>query len=507
MIAPFLRRLPGIGFLTLIVVALPCWVSAAERVALVVGMSNYENVNRLPNAASDAAAVGKTLETLGFSVTLSLDQRLRDLVKTINQFSFEAETADIALVYYAGHGVEIAGKNYLIPTDIKLTRASEISSSAITVNNLLEAVNNARRLRVVILDSCRNNPFLNLPENDINKVSSLDDVELRQGGLAPPSPQQGTLVVYAAKAGEIAFDGNGSHSPFAGALIDQLPATGVEIGMMFRKVRDAVMTETGNMQEPHFYGSLSSIPYFLSGGEANIAAVTDRRQAWGSLAPAQEIQLASLASDGNVRALMGLGYISLNPDGAKFDPDKAFRFFSSAAEKGDSEAMFELGKLYEKGIGTDRDFAKALSLFQKSADLGFADAINDLGFLYFQGAEGLKRDENKAISLFLKAADLRHPQAMYNTAALIDDGLIADKTPADAAHYLYASLRSGVSDVLDQLTRRPQQFKPATRKALQALLKDNGFYNGAIDGAFGKGTQRSMKVAFGEEPADGEASN
>ncbi|MCO6186287.1 caspase family protein [Rhizobium sp. L1K21] len=498
--APFHRRMAAVGLLALTIFCLPAWAFASARIALVVGMSKYENVNPLVNAASDAEAVGRTLETLGFEVTFSLDQKLRDLVKTVNQFSFRAETADIALVYYAGHGVEIAGQNYLIPTDIQLTRASEIGSRAITVTNLLEAVNNARRLRVVILDSCRNNPFLNLPENDIEKISRLDDVELRQGGLAPPSPQQGTLVVYAAKAGEIAFDGKGGHSPFAAALIDQLPANGTEIGMMFRRVRDEVMLETGNQQEPHFYGSLSSIPYFLAGGDDQIAAITDRRQAWGSLAPAQEMQLASLANQGDARALMGLGYMSLNPDSAKFDPDKAFRFFSSAAEKGDSEAMFELGKLYEKGIGTERDFAKALGLFRKSADLGFADAINDLGFLYFQGAEGLKRDAGKAIQLFLQAADLRHPQAMYNTAALIDDGLVPGKTPEDAAQYLYDSLRSGVSDVLDQLSRRPEQFKPATRKALQALLKANGFYAGAIDGAFGKGTQRSMSLAFGNQP-------
>jgi hypothetical protein len=306
-------------------------------------------------------------------------------------------------------------------------------------------------------------------------------------------------VVYAAKDGEVALDGEGGHSPFARALIENLPARNIEIGMMFRQVRDAVIKETKNKQEPHFYGSLSGVPFFLGGADMNIASLTDRKQAWGSLAPDQALQLASLADEGNVRAMIGLGYMSLSTnDKARFNPEKSYELFSKAASEGDPEAMFELGKLYEKGIGTGQDVAKALELYQKSADLGFSDAINDLGFLYYQGASGLKRDQAKAVELFLKAADLRHPQAMYNVAALIDDGVVKGKTPDDAAKYLYAALRSGVKDVLEQLETNPNQFKPATRKALQAELARSSLYAGKIDGSIGKGTQRSMRIAFGE---------
>ena len=229
-----------------------------------------------------------------------------------------------------------------------------------------------------------------------------------------------------------------------------------------------------------------------------MAALSDRRAAWGALGNQQRLQLAALAGEGNVRALVGLGYISLSPGKDNFEPEKAFHYFTDAADKGDPEAMFELAKLYEKGIGTAQDFGKALSLYKKSADLGFADAINDLGFFYYQGAEGVKRDPEKAVALFVRAADLKHPQAMYNVAALIDDGVIKGKTPQDAARYLYAALRSGVKDVLGQLTERPEQFNLPTRKALQTLLADNGFYKGAVDGGFGKGTVRSLQLAYGE---------
>lgn len=506
--APSVKMRLLAGLIAIVLMCLPAFAMAAgPRVALVIGMSKYKNIPELTNASNDAQGVGDTLKKLGFDVTVSVDQPLADLVATVNHFSFEAETSDIAIIYYAGHGVELNGENYLIPVDIHLARPSDIGSQAITLKNLLDAVENARKLRVVILDSCRNNPFADWPLQEVAKVGAVqyvsgDVTTMRKGGLAAPSPEKGMLVVYAAKEGEVALDGEGGHSPFAKALMTQLPDRNVEIGMMFRQVRDEVLEETRNKQEPHFYGSLSGVPYFLAGSDINVASITDRRQAWGSLAPDQALQLASLADDGNVRAMLGLGYMSLSPDKAHFKPEKAFELFSKAADKGDSEAMFELAKLYEKGIGVHQDFGKALELYQKSADLGFADAINDLGFLYYQGASGLKRDPQKAVQLFLKAADLRHPQAMYNVAALIDDGVIKGKTPDDAARYLYASLRSGVKDVLEQLTDRPNQFKPATRMALQAILAKNNFYSGQIDGSIGKGTQRSMQLAFGETVDD-----
>lgn len=479
------------------------FAEAGPRIALVIGMSKYQNIPALGNTVKDATAIAGELKTLGFEVNLSVDQPLTQLVQTINDFSFQSETADIAVVYYAGHGVELNGENFLIPVDIKITRPEQIASQAITLKSLLKSVENARKLRVVILDSCRNNPFADWPLQEVAKATSADFqtgevTKLRVGGLATPSVERGMLVVYAAKEGEVALDGEGGHSPFARALLTELPERNIEIGMMFRKVRDAVMKETKNEQEPHFYGSLSGVPFFLAGSDLNVASLADRKTAWSSLAPDQELQLASLVEEGNTRAMIGLGYMSLSPEKSRFKPVKAFELFSRASMQGDPEAMFELGKLYEKGIGTEQNFPKALELYRKSADLGFADAINDLGFLYYQGAAGLPRDQAKGVQLFLKAADLKHPQAMYNVASLIDDGVIKGKTPDDAAHYLYAALRSGVKDVLDQLTERPNQFKPATRKALQAVLAKNNFYAGSIDGSIGKGTQRSMRIAFGE---------
>jgi uncharacterized protein len=478
--------------------------AAAERVALVIGMSHYENIPSLANTVNDANEIGKKLQSLGFSVELAIDKPLTALVDTMNSFSFKAETADIAIVYYAGHGVELNGQNFLIPVDVKITKPSDIGNQAVTLKDMLATVQNARQLRIVILDSCRNNPFADWPVQEVAKAGSPDfdngDANrLRAAGLAAPSVEKGMLVVYAAADGKVALDGEGGHSPFARALLAQLPSPDTEIGMMFRKVRDDVLRATKNEQEPHFYGSLSGVPYFLASSGTNIASLADRKQAWGSLAPDQELQLASLAEEGNVRAMLGLGYMSLaTQDKDRFKPQRAFKLFTEAASANDPEAMFELAKLYEKGIGTEQDLPKAMALYQRSADLGFADAINDLGFLYYQGAAGFKRDPQKAVDLFLKAADLRHPQAMYNVAALIDDGLVKGKGPEDAGTYLYAALRTGVKDVLEQLETNPNQFKLETRRALQAQLAKSKLYEGKIDGAIGQGTKRSMRIAFGE---------
>lgn len=470
----------------------------ARRVALVVGMGAYGAISPLRNTDADARAVAAMLERLGFMVDLAIDVPLAQMKEAIAAFSRKSETADIAMVYYAGHGVEAAGENYLIPIDIQVDDPANIPAQAVSLTTVLGSVAHARKLRVVILDSCRNNPF---PASRGLAAAAggvaAEAMQAQGGGLSPPDPAQGMLVVYAAEGGKVALDGDGANSPFATALLESLPAQNVEIGLVFRQVRDRVMALTGNRQKPHFYGSLSGAPFFLAGGDEAVAKIADKAGRWQALKPEQAVQLASLAEDGDTRAMIGLGYMALSPDSGKFRPEKAFDLFKKAAEAGDAEAMFELGKLYEKGIGTAQNVPEALKLYRRSAELGFPDAINDLGFLYYQGAEGLPRDPAKAIELFVRAADLRHPQAMFNVAALIDDGLVAGKTPEDAAAYLYDSLRSGVEDVLEQLTTRPTMFKPETRRALQAQLHRNNFYSGAIDGQFGAGTQRSMKLAFG----------
>jgi uncharacterized protein len=475
---------------------------AAERIALVIGMGDYQTVVKLRNTVNDARDLSDTLAGIGFHVTTVIDAGGDELRSVIDDFAFRAETADLALIYFAGHGVEVQGENFLIPIDADVQTNRDIQRQAVSLTHLLASVERARKMRIVILDSCRDNPFggaLDLVELEAAAEASAQTRSISDVGLAPPSPDRGTMVAFAARHGERALDGIGDNSPFAEALMAALPTEGLEISLMFRQVRDQVMQATFNMQEPHTYGSLPGTPFYIAGDEGDDSAVRDEdlRVAWSDIRPDQEQQLASLADQGDTRSMLGLAYMRLNPEDARYAPSEAVRLLTRAAEEGSPEAQFELAKLYESGIGVAPDPQRALALYQSAADQGFADAINDLGFLYFQGGLGLPRDPAEAIAHFERAADLRHPEAMFNYAALIDDGIVPGKGPLEAGNYLYQSLRTGNAQVFEVLRDNADVFGLDTRKAFQAKLAEFAFYEGELDGEFGEATQRAVRLAYG----------
>ena len=478
--------------------------AATDRVALVLGMGAYQTIPVLDNTRNDAKAMARTLDEIGFDVTLSLDSTTDQLHQLLDDFAFRSETADLALIYFAGHGVEVQGENFLIPVDANVQSNLDVQRQSVSLKQLLAAVERARKMRIVILDSCRDNPLgdsINLSE--VVKEETVEGGEATRGGggLAAANPDRGTLVAFAAKDGQVALDGSGNNSPYAQALMDKMVTPGLEISLMFRQVRDSVLEATGNLQEPHTYGSLTGVPFYLAGaaeGQQDLGG-SSAQDAWAAIRPDQEEQLLALADLGDTRSMLGLAYMRLNPNEGRFDPASAISFLERASEAGSPEAQFELAKLFERGTGVPRNEERALELYQAAADQNYADAINDLGFLHYQGGLGLPSDPNKALRYFERAADLRHPQAQFNFAALIDDGLIPSKGPEDAAVYLYAALRSGSTDVLNLLTERPNMFTGETRRALQQELKKYDFYSGSIDGDFGPGTKRSIRRAYGIE--------
>lgn len=479
-------------------------LAASDRIALVFGMAEYRHLPGLSNTRNDAEAISRTLEGIGFDVTLSLDASGAEMDALLEDFAFRSEVADLALIYFAGHGIEVQGENFMIPVDADVASNRDVQSQSPSLKKFLSAVDRARKMRIVILDSCRDNPLgdsIDLDATETADTSAATQATRGGGGLAAANPDRGTLVAFAAKDGQVALDGSGNNSPFALALMEKMTQPGLEISLMFRQVRDGVLQRTGNLQEPHTYGSLTGIPFYLAGpaeGEGKLD-VSDASRAWASLRPDQEEQLLALADLGDTRSMLGLAYMRLNPNEGRFDPKAAVDFLTRAAEAGSPEAQFELAKLYERGTGVQQSDSKALELYRAAADQNFADAINDLGFLHYQGGLGLPADPGKALQFFERAADLRHPQAQFNFAALIDDGHIATKGPEDAAKYLYEALRSGSQDVLNLLSERPTMFTAETRRALQARLRDNKFYSGAIDGDFGPGTQRGIRRAYGIE--------
>lgn len=240
----------ALAALVWLALALPCHAQASKRVALVVGNSAYQNAPRLPNPANDAAAMGDLFRKAGFDVIPGNDLGYLELLRALKSFADRARNADIAVVFFAGHGIEAEGMNYLIPTDAKLLNEGDAQDEAFPLSRVIASVEPAKRLRLIILDACRDNPF----QRTMKRTYASRAISV--GLAAIPEPSRNTLIAYAAKAGSTASDGAQRHSPFTTALLKHLTTPGLDLRIALGRVRDEVMQVTGDAQEPYVYGSL-----------------------------------------------------------------------------------------------------------------------------------------------------------------------------------------------------------------------------------------------------------
>jgi len=245
------RRISLLIFAAVWLLAMSLQAHAFKRVALVVGNSAYQNAARLPNPARDAASMAEMFKNAGFEVVaLQQDVGNLDFKRAVRKFEEAALDADVAVVFYAGHGIEIGGVNYMVPVDAKLASDFDAPDEAIPLDRIIDAVTSAKQLRLIILDACRDNPFVT---NMKRRVASRSV----SAGLAKVEPTSAdTLIAYAAKAGSTAADGAGEHSPYTTALLHNLMLPGVDIRLALGRVRDEVMKITNQGQEPFVYGSL-----------------------------------------------------------------------------------------------------------------------------------------------------------------------------------------------------------------------------------------------------------
>jgi uncharacterized caspase-like protein len=226
-------------------------LAAEKRVALVIGNSAYKNVARLTNPTNDAALVGGMFKKSGFdTVDVKLDLNVVDMRKALREFGSKAREADVAVIYYAGHGIELDGTNYLIPTDAALETDTDVLDEAFPLDRVLFAIEPAKQLRLVILDACRDNPFA----KTMKRTVASRAIGRGLAKVEPTSPN--TMIAFAAKAGSTASDGDTKNSPFATALVERLPMPGLDLRKAFGFVRDDVLKTTGYKQEPYVYGSL-----------------------------------------------------------------------------------------------------------------------------------------------------------------------------------------------------------------------------------------------------------
>jgi uncharacterized caspase-like protein len=299
---PGLRR-----FLLAAALLLMCQPAFAEkRVALVLANSAYQSVAKLPNPVNDGAVIAGILKDAGFDVVdLRQDLGTLETRRALRDFSDRARDADIAVVYYAGHGIEVDGANYLIPVDAKLDRDIDVYDEALPLDRVLLAIEPAKKLRLVILDACRDNPFA----KNMKRTSATRAMGQGLAKVEPTSPNM--LIAYSAKAGSTAADGDGRNSPFTIALSKHLTKPGLDVRRAFGFVRDDVLKTTGNRQEPFVYGSLGGDDVPLVPSKVAPAAAAPAPVANPQAEARRDYELA--LQIGNRSALNA--FLAQNPDG------------------------------------------------------------------------------------------------------------------------------------------------------------------------------------------------
>jgi uncharacterized caspase-like protein len=465
---------------------------ADKRVAFVVGNSNYQNVNVLTNPANDAAAITEMFKRARFDVVESRrDLKNAEMRRALRDFTEKARDADIAVIYYAGHGIEVDGTNYLIPVDAALERDTDAYDEAIALDRILQAIEPAKQLRLVILDACRDNPFA----KSMKRTVASRSLGRGLAGVEPSKPN--TLIAFAAKGGSTASDGDSRNSPFTTALLKHLVEPGLELGKAFRLVRDDVMNATANKQEPFVYGS-------LGGNDVSLVPAPAVAPAAGSANPN-----ADLRRDYELAERVGTkeawdSFILANPSGFYTDLAKAQRN-KLAAEAARISAT-------EKAREAADERARLAAEGAKSAEQARAAAQSKAAEEARLAAEKKKQVEDAKVA----AAEQARVAAQAKAAEEADKARIAaeKKKQAEDAKLAAAEQAKEQVRIAEQQKRAAEDAKklesakvaalaPADTKAdrpasqdiprlLQSELKRVGCKTGEVDGEWNASSRRAL---------------
>ena len=424
---------------------------AEKRVALVLGNSNYQNVAPLANPVNDSARIAATLKDAGFDVVDSRrDLPAAETRRALRDFADRARDADIAVVYYAGHGIEVDGGNYLIPVDARLERDTDIYDEGLSLDRILIAIEPAKKLRLVILDACRDNPFARTMKRTVASRA------IGQGlaKVEPTSPN--VLIAYSAKAGSTAADGDGKNSPFTAALSHHLTKPGLDVRRAFGFVRDEVLKTTGNKQEPFVYGSLGGEDVPLVPAPAAAAPAPPALNVQAEVRRDYELALQI----GNKSALNA--FLAQHPDG----------FYAS------------LAKLQLDKIAAEETRVAAT----EKARLAEQERVR----LAAEGAQKSQQAkaeaESKAAEQARIAAEKAKQVAQDQAAAAEQKRVVAESAAADKAVPAPADKDKAVN--LAALDAGPPQAD--VTKSVQSELRRVGCLSGSADGNWNNASQRSL---------------
>ena len=468
---------------------------ADKRVALVIGNSAYRSVPRLENPANDARLMARTLRGLGFDLVggdaqIDLDKTQFD--RALQSFSDSVQGANVGLFYYAGHGLQAGGKNFLVPVEANPVKEADVYLQMIDTSIVLSQMEGAgTKLNIVLLDACRNSPF------------GGRGMRAAAGGLAQMQAPEGTLISYATQPGNIALDGANGDSPYTTALAATIVRPGVGLFDAFNEVGLAVKRATGGAQQPWVSSSpieggfffagpagggarLGNAQSFAAGGAASkLADNSPSRASEPALAlasPAQALateppaatcdRLASSPFDSSRPTnLAGVEISDLDPAAAipacraalAADPanprltfelgralakqggsEEAIALYRKAAAGGHAGAMNVLGMFYEGGKEVPKDMAEAMRWYEKGAAAGNSAAMHRLGQAYEKG-EGEPNDAAEALRWFRKSADAGNSFGMAEVGRAYARGIGAARNPLEAVHWYTKAAEAGGS--------------------------------------------------------------
>jgi uncharacterized caspase-like protein len=463
-------KLPG--FLLAAALLLLCQPAHAEkRVALVLGNSAYQNAPPLSNPVNDSALIASTLKNAGFDVVdTRSDLPALEMRRALRDFTDSARDADIAVIYYAGHGIEVDGTNYLVPVDAKLERDTDVFDEALSLDRILVAAEPAKQLRLVILDACRDNPFA----KNMKKTVALRGIGRGLAKIEPASPN--TLIAYSAKAGSTALDGDAKNSPFTMALAKHLTTPGLDVRKAFGFVRDDVLKTTGNRQEPFVYGS-------LGGDDVPLVPAKVLSPTAAPSAPAAPVPNAQAEARRDYELALQIGnkeamnaFLAQYPDGfyaslARIQLDKI------AAEEAHAVAT-------EKARLAEQERARLVAEGAQKAQQAKADADAKAAEQTRIAAEKVKQAAVEQAA----EAERKRPDKASN-ATVVADNAATDRTTA--APPAAAKVDDKATNVA-ALTAGPAQ--PDVTKSVQIELRRVGCLTGEADGQWNAASQRSLSL-------------
>lgn len=529
---------------------------AQKRVALLIGNSAYSTVTKLANPGNDVEAMASLLRRAGFDTVLTgLDLDERGIRRALQSFEDAANGADIGLIFYSGHGIELNGQNYLIPVDAKLGSDRAIDDEAVPLDRVLRSMEQVKRLRLVILDACRDNPF-------INTMTRSGGGRSIGRGLARIEPTSvDTLVAYAAKAGTVAADGDGRNSPFTAALLKHLATPGLDVRLALGLVRDDVIAATKSRQEPFVYGSLGgavlplarqpeapaplaapapsvaiqsdpcgpaashwteakafdriefyeehvrlfgSCP-FASFAKARIDSLRSQQANAGAAVlppkPAPDPAPSAPASAAAVTECDRLAARRFDPQGKgpgidmqEMDGTAALVAcrIALAAAPAEPRFLFQAGRAYQKL----KQFDEALGFYRQAADRGYAAAETALAFANAEGL-GVAVNAHEAERLYKSATAKGDTQAMHNLGWMYESGRGVPRDTKEAARLVVSAIEKGNRASLDQITANGHVWSADFRKEVQTLMKTRKIYAGAATGRFDEPTTKALRTLAG----------